>query len=71
MAYGRRGNYPTARKRTTRKRKRKYTEAEKLAYKMGQVVAGCENVDSKVYESMSNGMASVANKKTRKTKSLF
>lgn len=70
MAYKKKNTYPTI-KRSTRKRKSKYTEVEKLAYKMGQVMAGCENEDSKVYESMANGMASVVDKKARKTKPLF
>lgn len=71
MPYRKRSNYPTSRKRTTRKRKSKYTEAEKLAYKVGQVMVGCQNEDSKVYESMVNGMASVTEKKSRKSKPLF
>lgn len=71
MPYRKRSNYPTSRKRITRKRKSKYTEAEKLAYKVGQVMVGCQNEDSKVYESMVNGMASVTEKKSRKSKPLF
>ena len=71
MPYRKRNNYPSRGRRTTRKRKSKYTEAEKLAYKVGQVMVGCQNENSKVYESMCNGMASVTEKQTRKSKPLF
>lgn len=55
MAYGR--NYGNNRKGSkSGKGKSKYTNIEKLAYKMGQIKRGTGNTHSRVYESYMNGL---------------
>lgn len=53
-------NYRTTKKpktssKTGRKSKSKYTELEKLSYKLGQIERGLKNPDSRVFESYNNG----------------
>ena len=55
--YGKR-YYP--KKNFGRKRTRKYTEVEKLAYRMGQVKKGLQNPDSLVCASYERGLNSQA-----------
>ena len=50
----------------TGNKKDKYSELEKLAYRMGQVKRGLKNPDSKISESFGNGCA-VRERKPRKT----
>lgn len=52
------------------KGKSKYSEAEKTAYRMGQVAVGVKNPNSKVHESFNNGVNSV-HKDRKPKKSLF
>ena len=44
----------------------KYSETEKLAFKMGQIERGIKNPNSKVYESYQNGLKDTK-PKTKKT----
>lgn len=37
-------------------KKPKYSETEKLAFRMGQISRGIKNPNSKVYESYNNGL---------------
>ena len=65
MAYRK---YNSARKKY-KKRSSKYTELEKLAYQRGQLKAGLQNTNSRVYESYMNGLKN--NKNNRKKKPLI
>ena len=53
-------NYKTKRTR----KKRKFTQAEKLAYQLGQIDRGLKNPNSRVSESFNNGRK--ATKRTKK-----
>ena len=56
MARRTRYGSPKSRGRTKVKRRRsKYTEQEKFAYKLGQAMRGLENPDSRISESYNNG----------------
>ena len=49
-------NYPKTKGKGNRGRsKSKYTEQEKFAYKLGQVMRGLENTQSLISESYNNG----------------
>ena len=48
-------NYSNWGRGSSKPAKSKYSEAEKFAYKLGQVQTGCNNKNSKVYESYTNG----------------
>lgn len=50
------------------KKKKKYTEVERLAYNMGRIKKGLSNPNSRVYESYVNGCKG---KTTKNTKPLF
>ena len=60
MAYG----YKSRRYAKTKKKHKKFTEVERIAYHMGQVKRGLANPNSRVYASYVNG----CNGKTRKNK---
>ena len=45
-------------KTSSRLRRPKYSELEKLAFKLGQVQRGLRNPDSRVFESYNNGKKS-------------
>ena len=42
-------------KQNRTRKKRKYTQAEKLAYQLGQIDRGLKNPNSRVSESFNNG----------------
>lgn len=42
-------------KTSSRSRRPKYSELEKLSYKLGQIERGLSNPDSRVFESYNNG----------------
>ncbi len=64
-------NYRTNKKpktssKTGGKSKSKYTELEKLSFKLGMIQRGLENPDSRVFESFNNGKKG-SSKKTKKS----
>ena len=48
--------YRNKRRFNKRKKKSRFTEIEKFAYKMGKVARGVKNSDSRVYSSYQNGL---------------
>ena len=68
--FGGRYNRNTGRRliRRKRKRKSKYTEVEKIAYRMGQVERGRKNSNSRISESYANGLKE---KPAKEKKTLF
>lgn len=52
--------------KTKRRKQKKYSELETLAYRMGQVKRGLKNPDSLITESYNNG-CTVKEKKAKKS----
>ena len=52
-------------KTSSRLRRPKYSELEKLAFKLGQVQRGLRNPDSRVFESYNNGKKSPMKKRRK------
>ena len=48
-----------------RKRKSKYSEAEKLAFNLARVQTGLKNPNSKITQSYNNGLDSLKEKKSK------